>query len=91
MENKQICKKIIKEMHLKKIQGKKGTASTVAVVIQRLLNETENNLKLIMQIEICIILEIIRKPNSTIRQSVRPSGRFIQCMHPLHVFACLSF
>lgn len=33
MENKQICKKIIKDLHLKKIQGKKGTASTVAVVI----------------------------------------------------------
>ena len=33
MENKQICKKVIKDLHLKKIQGKKGTASTVAVVI----------------------------------------------------------
>ena len=33
MENKQICKKIIKDLHLKKIQGRKGTASTVVVVI----------------------------------------------------------
>ena len=33
MENKQICKKVIKDLHGKKIQGKKGTASTVAVFI----------------------------------------------------------